>query len=202
MTKLILYRNFLLVFLLAAANAAAEEISFDYVQASYFSDTIDLSEDLSKIEGSGIGFVLSLGFSSAFAMTLAVDAATFSRFQGMDVDTSKRTILGITAHTSIASKTDIFSNVAMVKAEITATDGVDSTSDNDFGGIAKMGVRHFFTDMFELELNTSYMNVFSATVNSYAVDARFYVRKRLSLGFGYLANDDQESISLNLRGDL
>ncbi|VAW50121.1 hypothetical protein MNBD_GAMMA06-1843 [hydrothermal vent metagenome] len=197
------YRIFgTVILLLFAKNIMAEDISFDYVQASYFSDTIALDGDVSEMDGTGIGFLLSLGFSSAFAMTLAVDSTTFSSFQDISVDTSKRTALGITAHTSVVSKTDIFANLSVIKAEITATDGVDSRSESDFGGVIKMGVRHLVTDDFELELNTSYMSVFSATVNSYAVDTRFYLRKRWSLGVGYFVNDDQETISLNLRVSL
>jgi len=203
MIKSSIYRGFLaLTILLPVPEVMSEDISFDYVQADYISDTVDPGGSIDDVKGDGIGFSLSLSFAPAFAMTLAVAATTFETFQGMSVDTSKTTTLGVTAHTSIAQGTDIFANFSAVKTEITVTDGIDSTTDSDFGGVIHIGLRHLITDRFEVELGASHMNVFDYGVNLYAIDARFYIRKRLSVGMGYATSDDLDSLLLNVRMDI
>jgi len=203
MIKSSIYRGFLaLAILLPVSNVMSEGISFDYAQANYISDTVDLDGSISDAEGDGIGFSLSLGFAPAFAATLSVDATTFRTFQGMSVDTSKTTTLGVTAHTSVVTGTDVFANFSAVKAEITATDGIDSISDSAFGGIINIGIRHLVTDTFEVEAGASHTNVFDYGVNSYAFDVRFYFRERLSVGVGYAASEDMDSLLLRVRMDI
>jgi len=203
MIKRFIYRGFLVVVIfLPVSKAMSEDISFDYVQADYISDTVDPGGSIDDVEGDGIGFSFSLSFAPVFAMTLAVAAKTFKTFQGMGVDTSKTTALGVTAHTSVAPGTEIFANFSAVKAEITATDGIDSISDSDFGGIFSIGLRYLATDALEVELGASHLNVFGYGVNSYTVDARYYIRKKVSVGVGYAASDDVDSLLINARMDI
>ena len=189
-----------LAILLPAANAMSEDISFDYLQIAYISSTVDLGDSIDEVEvdGNGIGFTLSLSFEPAFAMRLAVASTTFDTFQGMGVDTSKTTTLGVTAHTSIASGTDIFGNLSIVKAEITKTDG----SDTDIGGVVDIGVRHRFTEVFEVGLGASKMYVFDSAVNTYEVNTRFYFHRAGSVGLGYTVSDDVRTLILNARVDI
>lgn len=200
MIKHSLYRNLLaIVILMPVSDVMSEAISFDYVQAVYISDTIDPDGSIDDVEGDGIGFALSLSFEPAFAMRLAVSSTTFETFQGAGVDTAKTTALGVTAHTPVASGTEIFGNLSVVKAVVTVNDGAVSSGGTDFGGSIILGVRHLATDRLEVEMAASHINVFGHTVNSYMVGARVFIRKKASVGFGYSASDDVDSLLLNFR---
>ena len=203
MIKHSIYRGLVAaVCLMSVSNVMSEAASFDYLEITYISSTIDPSASIDEVEGDGIGLALSLSFHPSFAMRLAVAATTFDTFQGIGVDTSKITDLGVTAHTSVASGTDLYGNLSIVKAEITATDGGVSTSDNDFGGKIRIGVRQRVLGALELDLYASHAKVFGNTVNTYAIDSRFYLRKRVSVGFGYLASDDLHSLLFSVRMDV
>jgi len=186
------------VALLSASNAMSQDISFDYVQATYTFATVDLGASVDEIDGNGIGFSLSLSFNPAFALTLAVLDTTFETFQGLSADNTKATTLGVTAHIPTASGSELFANLSALKAEVTATD----ESDSDFGYDASIGVRHLVTDTFELELGFSNVYVFDRADNSFKADARLYIHKRLTLGIGYITGDNVDSFSLNLRLDV
>jgi len=199
-----LYRVFLaIVLLLQTSNAISEDISedisFDYVEMFYSSDTVDTDSSIDNTKGDGIGFVLSLGFSTSFAMKLAVSSTTFRTFQNIDVDSSKMSSLGVTAHTSVASGTAIFGDLSALKAETVATVGAEEISDDDIGGIISIGLRHVATEGLELELVATHMDVFGYTVNGYKASGRLFIRKKFSIGFGYSDNDDLELLFLNVR---
>ena len=197
------HRSFLAVaILLSASNAISQDISFDYVQATYTFATVDVGASVDEIDGNGIGLSLSLSFNPAFALTLAVLDTTFETFQGIDTDAIKATTLGVTAHIPTASGSEIFANLSALKAEITATDDSGATGEKDYGYTASIGVRHFVTDIFELEIGVSHAYIFDHADNSFKADGRLYIRKRISLGIGYIAGDNVDSFSLNLRLDV
>lgn len=185
--------------LVQANSAAGEDISFDYVEIVYFSDTVDVGSSSDNIEGNGIGFELSLGISPSFAMRFAVASTTFRTFQSIDIDSSKTTTLGVTAHTSVASGTAIFGDVSVVLAETVATVGAEEVSDDDIGGIVDVGLRHMVTEGLEVELAASHTEVFGYSVNAYEVSGRLFLRKKFSVGFGYSDSHDVESLFLNAR---
>lgn len=196
-------RDFLaVVMLLSVTGVMAEGISYDYAQADYISDTVDLAGSISAVQGNGIGFAVSLSFAPAFAVKLAVASTTFRDFHGQRVDDSKVTTLGVTGHTSLTDATDVFSSVSLIKAEITKNDGVKSTADNDYSAIIDIGLRHRLTDKVELEALVSHVKVFAYTLNSQAIGGRFYFRKRLSLGAAYVANDIHDSLLITARMDI
>ena len=196
-------RSFLAVaILLSAPSAMSQDISFDYVQATYTFATVDLGASVDEMDGNGIGFSLSLSFNPAFALTLSVLDTTFETFQGLNADTAKATTLGVTAHIPTASGSELFANLSALKAEVTATDDTGSTSDSDYGYAASIGLRHLVTDIFELELGISNVYVFDRADNSFKADGRLYIRKRLTLGIGYITGGSMDSFSLNLRLDV
>ena len=198
-----LCRVFIVVLaLLPASNTMSQDISFDYVQVTYTFDTVDLGASADEIEGNGIGLSLSLSFTPALALTFAVLDITFETFQGLNVDTAKATTLGVTAHIPTASGSELFANLSALKADIAATDNTGSTSDSDFGYDANIGLRHLVNDKLELELGFSNVYVFDRGDNSFNADARLYIRKRLTLGIGYITGDSVDSFSLNLRLDV
>ncbi len=180
----------------------AEGISYDYAQADYISDTFDPNGSIRAVEGNGIGFAMSLSFAPAFAVRLAVASTTFRDFHGVRVDSSKVTMLGVTAHTSVADNTDVFTNVSVIKAEVEANNGVDKFSENDYSAIVDVGLRHFVTDKVELEAMVSQVKMFGYTLNSTMIGGRFYFRKRLSVGASYVANDIHDSLLITARMDI
>ena len=197
------HRSFLAVaILLFASNAISQDISFDYVQFTYTFATVDLGASVDEMDGTGIGLSLSLSFNPALALTFAVLDTTFETFQGQNADTAKVTTLGVTAHMPTASGSELFANLSALKAGVTATDDTGSTSDSDYGYAASIGIRHLVTDTFELEFGISNVYVFDRADNSFKADARLYLRKRLTLGIGYITGGSVDSFSLNLRLDV
>lgn len=199
----LLYRVFIVaVAQLCALNAVSQDISFDYVQATYTFTAVDLAASVDEIEGNGIGLSLSLGFAPNFALTFGVLDTTFQRYQEIDIDTVKTTTLGLTAHVATSPESELFTNLSALKADIAVTDDTALTSDNNLGYDASIGVRHLIADKLELELGLSHVYVFDKVDNSFKADARLYIRKRITLGIGYIAGDNVDSISLNLRLDV
>lgn len=193
---------FLAAILLPVSEVMAGDISYDYAQADYISDTFDLDGSIRAVQGNGIGFALSLSFAPAFAVRLAVASTTFRDFYGVRVDYSKVTMLGVTGHRSVAENTDVFANVSVIKAEVSANNGVDKFSENDYSAIVDIGLRHLVTDKIELEVMVSQVKLFGYTLNSTMVGGRFYFRKRLSVGASYVANDIHDSLLITVRMDI
>ncbi len=203
MIRVVTGLKWLVVFLmLLTPKAYAQDISYNYVQFTYISDTIDFGESVDEVEGSGIGLTLSLGFSPTFAMRLAVASTSLDSFQGIKVDDSKVTTLGVTAHTSVFDNTNIYAIISALKAEFTVIDGMNTLSDSDIGGEIEAGLRHMFSDIFEIELRASYTSVFGEKQNAHGVDARLYVWNSLSIGLGYDVSDDGHALLLATRMDI
>lgn len=201
MFKATLFRSLLaLVMLMPISNVMSEDISFDYAQFSYISSTVDPGASLEDVDGNGIGLTVSLSFRPAFAMRLSVAATTFENYQGEEVDTSKATALGVTAHTSVADATEIFTNLSVVKAAITAAGNAGSES--DIGGLLEVGLRHKVIDALELEVRATHVNVFNDTVNTYVIDARYFVRRTVSFGIAYADSDEVSSLIFKIRIDV
>jgi len=203
MRKRFIYCSFLTVAILfPVSDALSEGISYDYAQADYISDTIDLGGAIADVQGNGIGFAISLSFAPAFAVKLAVASTTFRNFHEIRVDSSKVTTLGVTAHTSVAEATDVFTNISAIKAEIKLDNGADSLSKSEYNAIIDIGLRHRLTEKIELEALVSHVKVFGYTLNATTVGGRFYFRKRLSVGASYVANDIHDSLLITARMDI
>lgn len=199
-----IHRTFftVLLMLVPVSNVLSEDISFSYIEANIVATTVDLGDSTEEVEGNGFGFSLSLDINPNLAFTLSVISTTFQTFQGIEVDNSKKTDLGLTAHTTIAPATDIFANLSATKAEVTVPDGTSSTTDKDYGSVFSVGLRHMATDGIELELGASNTEVFDTTTFSYNLTARLYFRKVFSAGFGYISSDNADSFLFNARMDI
>ena len=191
-----------MVMLTPVSDAWAEDVSFSYIEANIVTTTVDLGSSTEEIEGNGFGFSLSLDINPNLAFTLSVISTTFRTFQGIEVDTSKKSDLGITAHTTIAPATDVFANLSATKAEVTVPDGATSKTDDDYGTVFGIGLRHKGRNGLELELGGANTEVFDTTTFSYNLTARLYFRKVFSAGFGYISSDNADSFLFNVRMDL
>jgi len=85
--------SFIVMMLAPVSDAWAEEVSFSYIEANIVATTVDLGESTEEIEGNGFGFSLSLDINTNIAFSLSVISTTFRTFQGIEVDTSKKTDL-------------------------------------------------------------------------------------------------------------
>lgn len=186
----------------AFSDHVPETISFDYVQADFTFSTVSIDTTADVTEGNGFGFSLSLDINTHLALTLSVLSTTYDTFQEKDVDASKVTDLGVTAHTLIAPATEILANLSVVKAEIESYNGVTSTRDSDYGSIFHVGLRHRLTNHIELAMGGTNLNVFSHETFSYNLDARYYFRKVFSFGAGYVSGDNADSFQFNIRMDI
>jgi len=191
-----------MVMLTPVSDAWAEDVSFSYIEANIVTTTVDLGGSTEEIEGNGFGFALSLDINPNLAFTLSVISTTFRTFQGIEVDTSKKSDLGITAHTTIAPATDVFANLSATKAEVTVPDGATSKTDDDYGTVFGIGVRHKGRNGIELELGGTNTEVFDTTTFSYNLAVRLYFRKVFSAGFGYISSDNADSFLFNARMDI
>lgn len=188
--------------LLPIHDAMSKDISFDYVQIDFTVTTVDLGDSLDEIEGNGFGFGLSLDMNQHSAFTLSVISTTYQSFQDINVDTSKMTNIGATAHTLIAPATEVLTNLSVVIAEITANDGINDISDEDYGSVFSVGLRHLLTDRIEFELGGANLHVFGVETFSYNIDARYFFRNQFSFGMGYVSSENADSFQLNIRMDI
>jgi hypothetical protein len=192
-------RGFIMVILLvSASNVMSEGISYDYVQGSYVSTSMDSGTTEGDVDGNGYGFLASLSITPNYAFTVVLVATAFDTFQSVDTDTTDLAF-GVTAHTSVSTGTDIFGNFSVLVAKVETTDGINPISDDDTGYVISIGLRHLVTDALELEAGASREDVFEDTSNSFGVTARFYVSETFSLGVGYATGDDVDSLLLNAR---
>jgi hypothetical protein len=191
-----------LVLLIPVSNAWSVDVNYSYLEMNIVTTTVDLGRSTEDIEGNGFGFSLSLDINSHLAFSLSVLSTTFKTFQGIEVDTSKKTDLGVIAHTTIAPATDIFANLSATKAEIDVPDGSASEDDSDYGTVFGVGIRHKGRNGLELELGGSSTEVFDSTTFSYNMSARLYFRKVFSAGVGFISSDNADSFLLNARMDI
>jgi len=192
----------LLAGLLSPCVVMAKDIRFDYVQLVFTSGTVDLSDTGNRVDGSGIGLKISLGFSPTYAFTLAVIDTTFGTFHNVMVDEAKATTIGITAHTLIKPDLAVFANLSALKAEITTINGAGTGTDSDYGYAVNAGLRYSFNNRLELEVAATHAFVFSDFDHYAKVDLRVYLRDRISLGMGYVTGDVVDAFLFNLRLDV
>ena len=191
-----------LAILMTMPDARSEEVNYDYLEANIVTTTVDPGNSIEDIEGNGFGFSLSLAINSHLALSLSVISTTFKTFQGIVVDDSKKTDLGVTAHTTIAPATDVFATLLATKAEVNVPEGSTSEDDTDYGTVFGVGLRHRGRNGLELELGGSNTEVFDTSTFSYNISARLYFRKVFSAGIGYISSDNADSFLLNARMDI
>ena len=186
--------------LVASSSAMSKEISYDYVQGTYASST-DSSIPGFDIDSDGFGISGSFSIAPNVALTAGFAATSFDRILGIDIDTTEFAF-GITGHTSVAPGTDIYGNFSIVMADVEISDGFTTFTDDDTGNAISVGLRHAATDVVELEVALSRVDIFDDTSNTFGFGARFYANEKVSLGIGYSTGDDVDTLLLNVRADI
>ena len=182
-----------------SSNVFSKEISYNYIQGTYSSIT-DSSLGV-DVDGNGFAASGSFSISPNIAITALYGTVSFDRVLGIDVDATELDF-GITAHTSIAPSTDVFGNFSVINAEIEASDGFTTISDDDTGNSITIGIRHMATDKIEISAGFSRVDIFDDTANAFGFGARFYANDKFSIGIGYSTGDDVDTLLLNARIDI
>jgi len=184
-----------------STNAFSQEFSYDFIQGTYSSSSVDIGSGYGDIDASGFGASGSFSITPNIALTGSFGTTNFDTFLGVDIDATEFTF-GITAHTAIAPKTDIYGGFSVLMADMEASDGVITVSDDDTGNVISAGLRHMVSDNVELNAGFSLVDVFEDTSNSFGLGARFYSEENVSFGIGYTTGDDVDTILLNARIDI
>jgi len=185
--------------LLFASAVYARQISYSYVQGTYFSYT-DSSLGF-DINGNAIGASGSFALAKNFAVTAAYANVSYDRTFGVKL-TGNGFSAGITAHTSIAPNVDLYGNFSAIHDEVTADNGITSASTSDTGNVVSVGMRALVNNNIELGLSGSHSDIFGSTTNTYEVDASYYVNEKVSIGVGYISSDNLTGYGVGVRFDL
>jgi hypothetical protein len=183
----------------ALADMTPEEFSYTYLEASIAATTIDLGASPHDIEGSGIGFALSLGFDPHLAFTLDVLSTTFDVFQEIPVETIKKSRIGITAHNKLELATDVIGNASLLKADISTFDGIIRDSDSDIGYEISFGIRHYLKKQIELEAGASHMYIFAHPAFNINAAIRVHTSRGLSFALSFVTGSNKEALTLTGR---
>ena len=90
--------------LTVSSGAVSREISYDFIQGSYVSTSIDADGTSGDIDGNGAGIAGSFVIVPNIAVTTDFVTTSFDTFQGVDSDTTEIT-LGVTGYGSVADNT-------------------------------------------------------------------------------------------------
>lgn len=133
------------VMLLVAATAAAEGVSYNYVQGGYQSVSIDGGPD-----GDGFGIGGSLDFGNNWYGFVNYGKASFDF--GIDLD---ELAVGAGYHVDLTENTDFFGTLAYIDVSAGA-DGFGSIGENGLG--VTIGVRGMVSEKLELKASASYVD--------------------------------------------
>jgi hypothetical protein len=189
-----------LAILTASTVSISQEISYDYIQATYASVTIDTETTAGDLDGNGVGFSGLFSVAPSVAINVGYGTTNYDELLGIDIDTTSLTF-GLTAHTSISSGTDVLGSFTVIKGNMEASNGINNIDDDDTGNIISVGLRHLVTDTFELEVEFSRTDIFDDTSNEFFIGGRLYASDKFSLAAGYAKGDDVDALLLNTRVD-
>ena len=180
------------VTLASSSSALSKGISYDFIQGTYVSSSIETSTGTEN-DGDGLGISGSFSVAPEIAITASYDDEKIDTPQGSDIDSTSLAV-GATVYSSGESGTSAFANISALRRE------VDTTHDSGF--IMSFGLRHMPGSVLELELNYSSTVIFDDTDHTVGVGARFFASENISLGIGYETSSDIDSILLNARFNL
>ncbi len=187
-----------IVIFVVSPYAVAREISYDYIQGTYTSTSIDLGGSFGDLDGAGFGMSGSISISPNIAFIVGFSATEFDELLGIGIDTTELS-LGISSHKSMSAKTDVFLSLAMFFADIETDNGF---SDDDTGNVIGFGFRHLIVNDVELSISLSRVDVFDDTSNTFGIDVSFFSNDGLSFGVGYATGDDVDTLLFNIRIDI
>ena len=183
-----------LVVLAASASAAAlaqDQLSYDYIQATYIDTEID--DRNFDVDGDGLGLSGSVSLNDSFFVNAGYGSQDFDG--GVDVD---QWSIGIGGHMPLSANTDLIGTVSYIDAEVDSRFG---SADTDGYGLG-IGVRSRVYDNIELQAGINYVDLDDGgDETSFAFGGRYYFVEQLSVGAGVEFADNASSWNLGVRLD-
>lgn len=173
------------------ATICAEDISYNYVQASYISSDFDVYGV--NIDGKGFGLAGSYAIHENVAFVGSYEAHDFD--YGVDIDVFT---IGADVHTPISSQTDAVLGLALSRIEITESGAPD---ESDTGNSISAGIRSVLNTQFELGAKITRFDAFDDTSTEISVTGLFSVNDQVQLGLGFASEDDIDSLMFSVRSN-
>jgi hypothetical protein len=201
-----------IVFLLPA-TVLSKEIRYDFVEGAYKSiTTFDGDTDL---DAHGFSLVWSSSLSPDIAITTSLAESYLDHtytvdygFGPVSLDLHQNVTSlsgGLTVHTPIATRTDLFGNLSIlknkVKTELEDESGFPTEIEinKDMGNVITVGIRHMTADRIEINLILARVDIFEETNNAFIFGGRFYSTETLSIGIHYQSLDNTDTLSFSTR---
>ena len=191
---------FAAIILSASTVSFSKDISYDYIQGTYTSLSVDTNTSAGNLTADGFGVSGSFSIAPVISITAGYEKTGSERTQNIEVNTTELNF-GITIHHSVANSMDIFGNFSILKGNVEANNNLVTVEDDDTGSILSIGLHYSATDKIELEAEFSRVDVFNDTSNTIGVGGRFYTQDKLSLGIGFSTGNDVDILELNVRLD-
>lgn len=196
------FREYLLVLVITGISLSsyAKEISYDFIEASYATGSIDTDTPAGDVDFDGFAIAGSVSIVPHLALIASYSSVETDPFFGITAEATDLSF-GVLGYTNVAPNTSIFGSFEVVNADAEATDGITTIEDDDTGNQISGGVRHMVSDMVELAAAITRVDVFDDTETGIGAGIRFYVNNSFSLGAGYSTSSDTDTLSFNARVD-
>lgn len=175
-------RQTLLALALIAAPAAvlADDFSYTYADARYFSTDSDaFSANLQ-----GVQLAASVAVTPMFFVASDFSYGKSDRFSNGTTSGKYDSIVGAVragAHQAITPVLDAVVSVGGLYVDISGKDGFSGQDGNDFGYIAEAGARLMVVPRFEIGAFYDYQNVSSTDSGAFKGDLQFHVNENISV---------------------
>lgn len=190
--------------------AGAQGLSYNYLDARYISQDVDIttSDGLGLFATDEIGLE---GFSIDGSMLIHENVYLFAGYDQQRSDTVNLVLAGngkyeidtITAglgyRVSMAPDTDFNISAAWVREEGKGVDGLNVPEIDDDGYRIALGIRHLLSEFLELNAGASYINIFDDDVTSFTAGLLGHLTPRFAIGAAYAVNSDADGFSVGLR---
>lgn len=175
--------------------SSAKAPNWNFIQGSYITAESDDSDLEFEPDGFGIAGSFLLNENIYFN---AGYSSLSDEIYNVDVDFNQGT-LGLGYRHPLTENTDMYGGVSYeyVEAEVESDFGSDSADDSGYG--LRLGVRSMVTDAIELTGQVAYIKIDDESETAIGVAAFYHFNNNVSIGGGYSAQEDLDSLSASVR---
>lgn len=175
--------------LMLAGPAAAEGLSYDYIEGWY--QDVELDASGTDIDGDGFGIGGSVEFADSWRLFASYGTNDFDF--GVDQDAYS---VGVGFFTPVGNNVDFVADVAYVSVEF---DSILGSGDDDGFGLSA-GFRGMVSDAVELAGGVNYVDLDdSGDDTSFEIEGWYYFSPQFAVGLGAEFGDDVTSYGINGR---
>lgn len=168
--------------------AAAQELSYNYVEAGY----VQVEPDEGDVEYDGFRAKVSGQIAEQIYLFASYGELESDEFPGGATAEQEVITAGLGYRIPVAVATDLTAEVAFVSADFSLEGPIGSSSDDDTGLGLGLGLRHLFTPYVEGAVNVDYVDIFEDDETTLTLAGLFHLTPALSLGAGYSIGDDAD----------